>query len=76
MLRFAGSLLSFWDQLIGRAVEGFEYGFFWIAAAAVYLVLRYDVDRTEMDEVYCEGDQTPQMLPPLPEVQPASTKSE
>jgi hypothetical protein len=76
MLRFAGMLLSFWEQTIGRAVEGFEYGFFWIAAAAVYLVLRYDVDRTEMDEVYCEGDQTPQMLPPLPEVQPASTKPE
>ena len=34
-------------------------------ASAVYLLLRYDVDETEMDELYLPNEQRSYELPPL-----------
>jgi hypothetical protein len=37
---------------------GYFFSYFWSAAAAIYLLLRRDVDATEMDEVYLDEDAT------------------
>jgi hypothetical protein len=36
--------------------DGFSFSYFFCAAAAIYLLLRQDVDQTEFDEVYVAGD--------------------
>lgn len=42
---------------LGRLVKsGFSFSYFFCAAAAIYLLLRQDVDQTEFDEVYVAGD--------------------
>ena len=35
----------------------FGYAFFWTAATAIYLLLRYDVDQSETDEVFVEEEE-------------------
>jgi len=62
----AASLFALWEGLIRLVATAFRYSFFWTATAAIYLVLRYDADRTEIDEVYLEGDDHPRTLPTLP----------
>jgi hypothetical protein len=39
---------------------------FWCVAAAIYLLLRYDVDHTEMDEVFLPEQEFGDALPDLP----------
>ena len=43
----------------------FMYALFWCLATAVYLLLRKDVDETEMDEVYQVDEKRTYELPPL-----------
>ena len=43
----------------------FLYGLFWSIAAAVYLLLRKDLDATEMDEIYLVDERRTYELPPL-----------
>ncbi|EAQ77041.1 hypothetical protein DSM3645_04295 [Blastopirellula marina DSM 3645] len=49
-------IIHFWRGLIARILDGYVYGFFFIAATAIYLLLRYDVDQAELDEVTLEGE--------------------
>ncbi|UUO05090.1 hypothetical protein M4951_17070 [Blastopirellula sp. J2-11] len=49
-------IIYFWRGLIARILDGYVYGFFFIAATAIYLLLRYDVDQAELDEVTLEGE--------------------
>ncbi len=51
MQRGAG-LIGLWLTLVRTVVTAFTYSFFWVNAAAIYLLLRYDVDGKEMDDVY------------------------
>ncbi|MBN2475892.1 MAG: hypothetical protein JXB62_14870 [Pirellulales bacterium] len=46
---------------------GYVYGYFWTASTAIYLLLRRDVDATEMDEVFLDEDASEESygLPPL-----------
>jgi hypothetical protein len=46
---------------------GFLYSYIWVAGSAIYLLLRRDVDATEIDEVLPEEEAEPQPAP-LPEV--------
>jgi hypothetical protein len=41
------------------------YGYFWILAAAVYLLLRKDIDDQEMDEIELWNERRVWTLPPL-----------
>ena len=61
------SLIGFWVGCVKMLAVGFLYSFFWTAAAAIYLLLRRDVDATEMDEVFLEEDEDEPAygLPPL-----------
>ncbi|MCH5376583.1 MAG: hypothetical protein JJ992_21650, partial [Planctomycetes bacterium] len=54
--------LEFLVRIIATA---FGYSFFWCMSAAVYLLLRRDVDETEFDEVYIENEDRRYELPEL-----------
>jgi hypothetical protein len=43
--------LVFWTRGLTALLASFGWGYFWAIATAVYLLLRQDVDGTEMDEV-------------------------
>jgi hypothetical protein len=59
-------VIRFWVQCVKLVAVGFLYSYFWTASTAIYLLLRYDVDQKEMDEVLPEEEeQTPAELPPL-----------
>ncbi len=59
-------LIRFWVGCVKLLAVGFLTSYFWTASTAIYLLLRRDVDATEMDEVYLdeEGQQT-YGLPPI-----------
>ena len=46
--------LGFWSRVVGAIVGSFGWGYFWAIATAAYLLLRRDVDGTELDEVVVE----------------------
>jgi hypothetical protein len=46
--------LRFWTRGLVTLVGSFGWGYFWAIATASYLVLRRDVDGTEMDEIVIE----------------------
>jgi hypothetical protein len=52
--RFGLGIVLFLNAAVRAAVPGFEFAYFWAAAAGVYLLMRSDVDHTEFDEVYVE----------------------
>ncbi len=60
-------LIHFWVGCVKLLAVGFVSGYFWSAVSAIYLLLRRDVDATEMDEVFLDEDASEQAygLPPL-----------
>jgi len=60
-------VLSFWNGIVKLLALGFLFGFFFTAATSIYLLLRRDVDATELDEVYLDEDRSEEEygLPPL-----------
>ena len=51
-------LIHFWAGCVKLLAVGFLFSYFWSAAAGIYLLLRRDVDATEMDEVYLDADRS------------------
>ncbi|MFM7106994.1 MAG: hypothetical protein ACKOZU_00030 [Planctomycetaceae bacterium] len=43
--------IAFWNRGLEQLLSSFGWGYFWAIATAAYLVLRRDVDGTELDEV-------------------------
>lgn len=43
--------LDFWHRCLTSLLGGFGWGYFWSVITATYLLLRRDVDGTEMDEI-------------------------
>jgi hypothetical protein len=43
--------IGFWTRGLAQLLSSFGWGYFWSIATAAYLVLRRDVDGTELDEV-------------------------
>jgi hypothetical protein len=64
-LQFGQRVISFWTSFARTVAVAFLYGLFWCMASAIYLLLRYDVDETEMDEVYQVDERRTYELPPL-----------
>ena len=64
-LSFARNTIVFWNGMISTLAASFLYGLFWCMASAVYLLLRKDVDDTEMDEIYIVDERRTYELPPL-----------
>ena len=52
-----GWVIHFWTGLAKLFAVGFGFSFFWNANAAIYLLLRRNVDATEMDEVHLDADE-------------------
>jgi hypothetical protein len=46
--------IGFWMQGLETLLSSFGWGYFWAIATAAYLLLRQDVDGTEVDEVVLE----------------------
>ena len=59
------TVLTCWIRLVRFVVLGFAFSFFWTSTSAVYLLLRHDVDATELDEIYLEEEDDTTALPPL-----------
>ena len=57
--------ISFWNAVIKSLAAAFLYGLFWCLSSAVYLLLRKDVDQTEMDEIFLIDEKRTYTLPPL-----------
>jgi hypothetical protein len=43
--------IAFWTRGVETLLSSFGWGYFWAIATAAYLLLRHDVDGTELDEV-------------------------
>jgi hypothetical protein len=70
-------LIGMWNGFVRTISVAFIYGLFWCQASIIYLLLRKDVDDTEMDEIFVEEEARTYQLPPLrtdeqgiPQVQP------
>jgi hypothetical protein len=50
-------LIHFWTGLVKLLAVGFVFSYFWNANTAIYLLLRRNVDATEMDEVSLDADE-------------------
>lgn len=57
--KIAAFFVSLWLGLTVLVLVGFSYSYFWSAATMVYLLMRKNVDDTELDEVYLETNDTP-----------------
>jgi hypothetical protein len=64
-LQFGQKWIGFWNGFVRTIAASFIYGLFWCMAAAIYLLLRKDVDDTEMDEVFIVDEKRTYELPPL-----------
>ncbi len=59
------NMIGLWNALFRTLAAAFVYGLFWCMASAVYLLLRKDVDETEMDEIFIDDQKRTYELPPL-----------
>lgn len=73
--RAGAVIIRFWATAAKSVGVGFVYAFFWGGVAAVYLLLRRDVDATEMDEVFLEADRS-EAAAPLPAAAEPQTPAE
>ncbi len=58
-------IIGLWNSVAKTIAAAFIYGLFWCMAGAIYLLLRHDVDETEMDEVFVVEEKRTYQLPPL-----------
>lgn len=64
-LSWGAKLIVFWVLCVKLLAVGYLVSFFWTAMSAIYLLLRRDVDATEMDEIFLTDEQQTYGLPPL-----------
>ncbi len=58
-------LMGLGNGLVRAVVFSFAFGYFFVAASGIYLLLRREVDHTETDEIYVDDDDQTYGLPPL-----------
>jgi len=63
LTRYGVLLMDLGSGFVRSIAAGFGYSLFWCLAAAVYLLLRRDVDQTEFDEVFIENESQRYQLP-------------
>jgi hypothetical protein len=72
-------LIGFWNHLIRTLATSFAYAFFFTSMTGIYIVLRRDVDATELDEVhvpdYSDEDDLDHASGPVSEDRPQRTSS-
>ena len=57
MLTWGATLIGLVTSTFQSLLTAYGYGFFWVAAAGIYLLLRLDVDQTEFDDVFMDDDE-------------------
>ncbi|MBX9789303.1 MAG: hypothetical protein K2Y37_10340 [Pirellulales bacterium] len=65
VFRAGVAVLSFWLAAVQVLLLGFGFSYFWTATTGIYLLLRQDVDATEMDVIHLEDEPATFGLPPL-----------
>ena len=65
IFRAGVAVLSFWLAAVQVLLLGFGFSYFWTATTGIYLLLRQDVDATEMDVIHLEDEPATFGLPPL-----------
>ena len=63
--RSGQNIIHFWMSVVRTIAAAFLYGHFWCLAAAVYLLLRFDVDEMELDQVFVGDEGRSYDLPSL-----------
>jgi hypothetical protein len=58
-------LIGFFTTCVRAFLTAFAAGYFWVAAGAVYLLLRRDADQTEIDDIFLEEEDLEFGLPTL-----------
>jgi len=48
---WGANAMAFWNRGLETLLSSFGWGYFWAIATAAYVLLRQDVDGTELDEV-------------------------
>lgn len=71
-LLVGASMIRGIEGLLLALSESFAYSFFWVSATAIYLLLRFNLDRTEFDEVWVEEDAERYAVPPEEKTVPAT----
>ncbi len=61
-------LIRIWSDCVRLLAVGYLYSYFWVSASGIYLLLRRDVDDTEIDEVYLEDAGGNDAASDLPEI--------
>jgi hypothetical protein len=56
-LRVARRAIELWKTLVTALAAGYQAGFLWVSAVAIYLLLRRDIDGVEMNEVFTEQNE-------------------
>jgi hypothetical protein len=62
---FGAALIGFWSNVLLTLAAGFIFSYFWSASTAIYLLLRREVDATEMDVVYLPEERSLHAMPSL-----------
>jgi hypothetical protein len=55
-----------WVYLVFLSVVGFGYSYFWSVSTIIYLLMRKQVDDTELDEIHMEEEETEEPYPHTP----------
>jgi len=67
--RIGTTLMGLVLAVLHSVVAAFRYSYFFVSASAIYLLLRYDVDEKEMDEVYLD-EPSQKVVTPAPAAAP------
>ena len=63
--QWGAEIINFWHGGIRLIVIGYAFAYFWTAVSAVYLLLRFDADGAELNQVYFDEADATYGLPPL-----------
>ena len=65
-LRFGANLISSFNRLFRGCLTAYTFSYLWSAGTGIYLLLRLDADRAELDDVYFEEEEAASFgLPPI-----------
>jgi hypothetical protein len=74
--RIAAFLTAIWLYLVFLLVIGFGYSYFWTASAMIYLLMRRQVDDTDLEEIHLEEEEEEPFQPTPPAAPPSAKPAE
>lgn len=70
--RIGAFLTAAWLYLVFLLVIGFAYSYFWTASSMIYLLMRRQVDDTDLEEIHLEEEEEEPFQPTAPAAPPAA----